>query len=223
MRVPEAKILSDSEVRNFISQNDFESAANYLFNSQMKSWDLMRTNYDNLKHIESKSFWSGSYKLKIQFNPGRIKSTSAEVDEKSIKNRNCFLCLENLPMEQKGILILEKFILLCNPYPILSQHFTIASIIHEPQTILEYFSDYLIISKLLSNNTLIYNGPSCGASAPDHLHFQAGSKQIIPIENDVQQLKNELGITVFENDKISTSFINPGKLPLLFLLPYWCG
>ena len=217
MRIPEVKILSDSKVQNFINQNDFESAANYLFNSQMKSWDLMRTNYDNLRHIESKAFWSGSYKLKIQFNPGRIKSTSAEVDEKSIKNRKCFLCLENLPMEQKGILILEKFVLLCNPYPILSQHFTVASIVHEPQRILEYISDYLLISKLLSNSTLIYNGPSCGASAPDHLHFQAVTKQVIPIENDIQQLKNECGITVFEDDKISTSFINDGIRKIIFI------
>ena len=217
MRIPEVKILSDSKVQNFINQNDFESAANYLFNSQMKSWDLMRTNYDNLRHIESKAFWSGSYKLKIQFNPGRIKSTSAEVDEKSIKNRKCFLCLENLPMEQKGIFILEKFVLLCNPYPILSQHITVASIVHEPQRILEYISDYLLISKLLSNSTLIYNGPSCGASAPDHLHFQAVTKQVIPIENDIQQLKNECGITVFEDDKISTSFINDGFRKIIFI------
>ena len=183
----------------------------------MKSWDLMRTNYDNLKYTETKSFWSDGYKLVVQFNPGRIKSTSAEVDEKSIKSRKCFLCAENLPKEQMGIQILEKFVLLCNPYPILPQHFTIVSVTHEPQRILEYLSDFLLISQLLSNNTLIYNGPSCGASAPDHLHFQAGSKQAIPIENDVQQLKNEWRSYVFEDDTISTSFINDRIRKIIFI------
>ena len=173
MRIPEAKILNDSEVQNFISQNDFESVANYLFDSQINSWELMKTNYESLQNIQTKAFWSDNYKLAVQFNPGRIKSTSAEVDEKSIKKRNCFLCLENLPVEQKGVLILEKFILLCNPYPILPKHFTIASVTHQPQSILKHFSDFLSASELFPNLTLIYNGPACGASAPDHLHFQA--------------------------------------------------
>ena len=217
MKFPKEKILSDAEVQNFINQNNFNLAADYLFHSQIINWNLLQANNNSLQEIQTKSFWSGSYKLVVQFNPGRIKSTSAEVNEKSIKRRKCFLCSENLPEEQMGVPILEKYVLLCNPYPILKKHFTIVSTNHESQSIKAHFNDFLALSELLSNQTLIYNGPDCGASAPDHLHFQAGSKQIIPIENDIQQLKNECGDIVFEDDSIRISFINDEIRKLIFI------
>jgi hypothetical protein len=218
VKLSEEKIFIDPVIQNLIDQNDYASAADHLFESQLKSWPLMETNYDALKNVRTKSFWFDDFKLKIQFNPGRIISTSAIVDENTITNRSCFLCFKNLPEEQKGIILRDNFILLCNPYPIFPKHFTIASLKHEPQRISEYFGEFLELSKLLSPKyALIYNGPACGASAPDHLHFQAGTKQSIPIENDIQQIKNDYGKIVRENESITTSFINDGLRKIIFI------
>jgi hypothetical protein len=214
----EEKIFIDPVIQNLIDQNDYAPAADHLFESQLKSWLLMKTNYDALKNIQTKSFWFDGFKFKVQFSPGRIISTSAIVDNNTISNRPCFLCVKNLPEGQKGIILRDKFILLCNPYPIFQKHFTIASLSHEPQRISEYFGELLELSKLLSPRyTLIYNGPACGASAPDHLHFQAGTKQFIPIENDIQQIKNDFGKMVQENESITTSFINDELRRIIFI------
>jgi len=166
VKFPEEKILSDSQIIDFNNQNDFASAADYLFNSQLKNWRLMKDNYDALKNIQTKAFWFEGFKFNLQYNPERIKSTSALVDEKSITKRSCFLCAENLADDQKGILISDNFILLCNPYPIFPQHFTITALEHKPQMILDHFGEFLVLTKTLSPRyTMIYNGPACGASA----------------------------------------------------------
>jgi len=218
VKLSEEKIFVDPELQILIDQNDYSSAADHLFESQLNRWPLMKTNYYALKNVQTKSFWFDGFKLNIQYNPGRIISTSAIVDEATIANRPCFLCLKNLPEEQKGIILIENFILLCNPYPIFPTHFTIASLTHKPQRISEYFDEFLELSKLLSPKySLIYNGPACGASAPDHLHFQAGTKNMVPIQNDIQQMKNDYGNIVQENEAITTSFINDGLRKLIFI------
>jgi ATP adenylyltransferase/5',5'''-P-1,P-4-tetraphosphate phosphorylase II len=215
---PTQKILSDPDVENFLRQNNFAEAAKYLFNSQMNSWDLLRRNYDSLEFVRVKSFWFDGLKINVQFNPKRITSTAAKVDDESVANRKCFLCIENLPEDQKGILLQDRFILLCNPYPIFPQHFTISSLKHEPQRIDYSFKEILELTKLLSPDfNLVYNGPVCGASAPNHLHFQAGTKFFMPIENDIQQLNNDYGIILKEDDKISISAINDGLRKLIFI------
>ena len=211
-------ILEDFQIENLLNNNNYASAADYLFSSQLNSWSLLKKNYDALRSVQTKSFWFDGFKLKVQFNPERIKSTSAEVDENSVKNRECFLCIENLPDEQKGIKLKGDFILLCNPYPIFQQHFTISSLNHKPQSISESFSEFLVMSRQLSPQyTLVYNGPACGASAPDHLHFQAGTKNFMPIENDIQQLKNDFGQLVQEDEITTTSFINDGFRRLILI------
>ena len=218
MSIFQKKISDDTEIQNLISQNNFAMAADHLFRLQLKNWQLMKSNYDALKNVQVKSFWYDGFKLNIQLNPHRIVSTSAEIDENSIANRPCFLCVENLPEEQKGISIKDKYILLCNPYPILPQHFTIAGLEHKPQEIEKYFSEFLEISMLLSPKySLIYNGPACGASAPDHLHFQAGAKQHIPIEDDIQQLKNDYGKVIREVEDGTITFINDGLRRIIFI------
>ena len=211
-------IFEESVVENCIRQNNFAAATKYFFHSQMNSWSLLKKNYDTLKKVEVKSFWFDGYKINVQFNPERIKSTSAEVDEESVANRKCFLCIENLPEEQKGILLKDKFLLLCNPYPIFPVHFTVSSLNHEPQRIDYHLKELLDLTKLLAPDyTLVYNGPACGASAPDHLHFQTGTKFFMPVENDIQQLKNEYGIAVNEGDEINISVINDGMRRLIFI------
>jgi hypothetical protein len=218
MNLPEQILLNDPSVRYLISQNDYSAAAEFLFHSQIGSWELINKNYDLLKNIQSKSFWFDGFKIKVQFNPERIKSTSAEVDDKSVAERTCFLCIENLPEEQKGIMLLDKFLLLCNPYPIFHQHFTLSSIIHQPQRIEDNFNEMLEISKLLSPGyTLVYNGPACGASAPDHFHFQVGTKFFMPVEDDIQQMKNDYGDIIIEEAKVSLSLIDDGVRRILFI------
>lgn len=218
MRYLLQKILSASAVDLFLQQNNFTAAADYLFKSQMNSWELMNKNYEALIKVQTKDFWFDGFKIKVQFNPERIKSTSAKVDVESVADRKCFLCIENLPEEQKGIPNLDRYFLLCNPYPVFPQHFTISSLEHEPQRISDKFSDLLELAKLLSPSyTLVYNGPECGASAPDHLHFQAGIKLFMPIENDIYQLKNDYSKIVLENETISVSLIDDDLRKLILI------
>jgi hypothetical protein len=211
-------IFESDIVDHLIGEDNYADAAELLFNEQFKEWNLMRENYKALKNVILKSFWFDGFKFKTQFNPERIKSTSADVGKETLNKRSCFLCAGNLPSEQKGILILDEYILLCNPYPIFPQHFTVSFLQHKPQSVKENIKDFLKIAKLLSKKyTLIYNGPDCGASAPDHLHFQAGTKLFMPLENDINQLKNDSGKILFENEKITLSFIDDGLRTIVFI------
>ncbi len=214
----ENTILKNEQVEGFIKENLFSEAAELLFTTQFNEWELMRENYNSLNEVREKSFWFDGYKLKVKFNPRRIKSTSADVRDEAIKSRKCFLCVENLPPEQKGILIIDNYLLLCNPYPIFSQHFTVSLLKHEPQRIYKNIIDFLEITRLLSDKySLIYNGPECGASAPDHLHYQALTKNFMPIENDIHQIKNDFGNIIFDEEQKTVTSIDDGLRRFLFL------
>ena len=211
MNIDSQKLFSNRVIESFIDQGDYSNAAKLLLDSQKTRWELLSSNYEEINNVQVKSFWYDGYKIKVQFNPKRIKSTVADVDDKSIAERTCFLCVENLPEEQMGIILLDKFLLLCNPYPILPRHFTISSFDHQPQRIENYFNDMLEMSKQLSSNfTLLYNGPACGASAPDHFHFQAGTKLYMPIEDDIQQMKNDFGNVIINDEERILSLIDDG-------------
>lgn len=202
---------TNKQILTFLNENDYANAAKLLLQTQINEWDKLNDGYKNLSSLKTKYFRFDSYKIKIQFNEGRIYSTSAKVDVDSIKNRSCFLCEKNLPEEQKGIKLLENYLLLCNPYPVFPEHFTIVTANHKPQEISSSFSDFIMLSKLLSDKyTVIYNGPQCGASAPDHLHFQAGTKYFMPIENDFHSIKNEFGDTVLNNEKLTITAADDG-------------
>jgi hypothetical protein len=211
-------VLKNKQIDELIDANFFPEAADLLFNFQFNQWQQMQENYTALKNVKEKSFWFDGFKFKVQFNPKRIKSTSADVSDETINNRPCFLCLENLPAEQKGILLNNDYIILCNPYPIFPQHFTVSLLKHKPQSIEKSIWDFLEITvKLSKKYTLIYNGPECGASAPDHLHFQAFTKNLMPIENDIYQLKNDFGKTIFDSEETSVSSINDGMRAIIFI------
>ncbi len=165
-----------------------EGGARDLFSSQLINWELARINYEGLKTVKTKSFSFGDFDVKVQFNPARIISSGAKVDAKTISERKCFLCLENLPAEQEGIDV-GNYTVLVNPFPIFPEHFTIPHKQHIAQQILPYFADMLELAQMLSEYVVFYNGPKCGASAPDHLHFQAGTKDFLPLINDFKRLK----------------------------------
>ena len=207
----ESRIITNENVRALLKVEDYVNAAKQMLRLQREDWSQLDSGYKKLTSVKTKSFWFDGFKIGLQFNQGRLKSTSAKVDTETIQNRKCFLCDENLPIQQKGINILKDYLLLCNPYPVFPDHFTIASIIHKPQEILSSFNDLIKISKILSGGySLIYNGPRCGASAPDHLHFQAGTKQFMPIENDFHSLKNEFGEFIFEDEIGTIAVIDDG-------------
>lgn len=204
------KVLTeDPIIKNYVEQNNFSDALKRLFEIQKKQWPMLNNGFKSLETVKSKSFQFEGFKIKAQFNAGRMTSTSAKVDSKSIRERKCFLCEENLPEEQKGILYNDNYIILCNPFPIFPTHFTLTYKEHKPQRILDTFSDMLDLSKDISKYySVIYNGPRCGASAPDHLHFQAGNKYFMPIDDEFHQIKNEYGKEIFEDDNLSVFAID---------------
>ncbi len=161
-----------------------QDEVNKLLESQIQTWSLAANNYKGLEKVKTKTLnLPGGSSVKIQFNPERIRSTSAKVDKTSIEERPCFLCDKNRPKEQNGIKF-GDFNILVNPFPIFPKHLTIVHDEHRKQEIKSFFKSMLDLSKTLPYYTVFYNGPKCGASAPDHFHFQAGNKGFLPIEKD---------------------------------------
>ncbi len=211
LRPAQTRLIKDDEINRLANNDEFAEASERLMQLQLNEWKQLAEGYKSLADVKTKEFLFDGFRIKLQFNPERIKSTSADVDDESIKNRECFLCEKNLPPEQKGILLLEDYLILCNPYPVFPQHFTIAAVRHRPQEILSSFNDLILISKYLSKKyTVIYNGPKCGASAPDHLHFQAGTKQFMPVENEFHSLINEHGELLVVDESLTVAIVNDG-------------
>ncbi len=154
-----------------------------LILDQKQSWRDFADGYDALRAVKTRNIVCDGFSVTLQFNPRRITSTSARVDERSLLSRKCFLCIENLPEDQRGVLYQDNFLILCNPAPIFDRHFTISNVTHCEQSI-EAFPGILfdLARELSPFYTMFYNGPKCGASAPDHMHFQAGPTNVLPIE-----------------------------------------
>ncbi|NEW85632.1 MAG: DUF4922 domain-containing protein, partial [Mariniphaga sp.] len=167
---------------------DFSNQARELIREQIGEWDLATKNYASLKKVKVKKFDYGDYHIDVQFNPERIVSSAAKVDAKSIEARPCFLCEKNLPPQQRGLSFKNEYIVLVNPFPIFPEHLTIPNISHTDQRISGNFGSMLDLAAGLDDFVLFYNGPKCGASAPDHLHFQAGIKGFLPIETDFSNI-----------------------------------
>ena len=156
----------------------------HLLTGQLASWETARNNYAALSGVRVKELNVNGIPYKVQFNPARIVSSGAKVDAKSILERKCFLCPANLPPVQKGIPFGGHYNILVNPFPIFPRHLTVPELAHTPQRIATRFTDMLELAEALTDYTIFYNGPKCGASAPDHAHFQAGNKGFMPIEKD---------------------------------------
>ncbi len=155
-----------------------------LLAAQKKDWPDLRKNCLSLEKRLVRELSSGESALRVECNPGRITSTSANTDARSVSGRPCFLCLDNLPSAQKGILYRGEYLVLCNPFPIFESHFTVANLEHTPQNFEGSLEAFLsLLADLGPRFTIFYNGPECGASAPDHLHFQACPSGVIPVES----------------------------------------
>ena len=167
-----------------VDNMEFSNKAKELIRDQKNDWDLARKNYEGLKKVKVKTFGFNHYKIDVQFNPERIVSSAAKVDTKSIEARPCFLCQKNLPPQQRGLIFNTDYMVLVNPFPIFTEHLTIPTLVHTDQLIFGNFKSMLDLAEQLNDFVIFYNGPKCGASAPDHLHFQAGNKGFLPIERD---------------------------------------
>lgn len=154
-----------------------------LFEEQLAEWPLAAANYKALDNVELKELELSGMPIKAQFNPARAVSSSAKVDAASVKARKCFLCGENRPAEQRGIIWQDKYVILVNPYPIFRQHLTIPDLTHTDQRIDGRIADMMRLAYEIEGYTVFYNGPHCGASAPDHMHFQAGSNGLMTIKD----------------------------------------
>ena len=163
-----------------------------FFDRQLQTWDAASQRFRDLNDVQVRELAVESLTLKVQWNPARIGSTGAKIDAKSIAGRPCFLCAKNRPKEQMTRLIDGKYELLVNPFPILPVHFTLPTQKHQPQRILPMYGEMLRLAQRNSDLTLLYNGPRCGASAPDHAHLQAVSSGHLPLQHAWQRLCRNL-------------------------------
>lgn len=197
--------LTGKKVEN---KMNYQEQLNKLFEIQRKEWDLLRRNLEGLESAKIREFSFEDYLIKVQFNHKRIISSSAKVDKDSINKRECFLCESNRPLEQKRVLYRDKYEFLCNPFPIFRKHFTISSLKHSPQKIKGYFTDFLQISRDLPELIVFYNAPACGASAPDHLHFQAGNYGLMPVTEEIEKLKKKYGKKIINKEDVEITAVD---------------
>jgi len=198
------KEISREDLAPFIVKDRMDYVVKALLLQQKSTWHTLKVNYDELKETQIKIFEFNGFIIKAQFNKKRIASASAKVDRASISKRACFLCKNNLPSLQKGINFDDKYLILANPFPIFDEHFTIASVTHQPQRIFKRFTDLLLLTKELGESyTLFYNGPASGASAPDHLHFQAGNLGFLPLDSEKDNLIGKNILPLIEKDNLN--------------------
>ncbi len=184
------RILSIDEINNYLEENDavkLSAQVEALIEHQKANWPQLKEGYEALSQIETKRINIDDSTIIVQHNAKRVRSTAAPVDKTSIAARPCFLCAENLPVEEKGIYYDEEYVILCNPFPVLDKHLVIAHKEHIEQKIEGRVEDLLALAFDLGDEYFVlYNGPECGASAPDHLHFQALSRAVLPIEETLK-------------------------------------
>ncbi len=194
-----------------------DSPLQRFFNRQLEKWDDARNRYHELRNVRTRELAMGASSIQVQWNPARMVSTGASIDKKAIAERPCFLCEANRPKEQTKKSVDSHFDLLVNPYPILPTHFTIPSVKHEPQRIRDIYGE---IHKLLDEYPelmVFYNGPKCGASAPDHAHLQAGTSGRLPLQMSWQRLSRDLTPLISLNDDESISLIDEYPCPALLI------
>lgn len=185
-----------------LAKADWSERIELMYEHQLETWKMAHTHYGQFESVVSRTILFDDFKFDLQYNPARARSTCADLSKKTIENRKCFLCPQNLPPEQKGFLLLDRYLLLVNPFPIFKRHLTISAINHTPQTIIGKLADMLEIARELSGFTVFYNGPRCGASAPDHFHFQAVPFGSMPVDNEIDKLSPVKGKIYVDEDTL---------------------
>ncbi len=152
-----------------------------LFADQRARWPALRAGEAALAGLRTRVLHDDGAWVVAQANPARRGSTQARVEPQAIAARPCFLCPENLPPEERG-LPFGELVLLPNPFPVLPRHCTVPARAHAPQRLAGRLESMLALAQALGPElTVFYNGPRCGASAPDHAHFQVVSARAVPL------------------------------------------
>ena len=202
-RLRTMEVLARQNIHNGKDNSD-DSSLQRFFNRQLETWDDARQHFRDLQNVKTRDLSVGENTIRLQFNPARMVSTGAKIDQASLKKRRCFLCAENRPEQQIEVHIDNDFTLLVNPFPILPTHFTIPKNQHTPQSIRENIGEMYKVLTDYPELMVFYNGPKCGASAPDHMHLQAGSSGILPLQNEWQRLsRNLMEVAAYDDATIS--------------------
>ena len=176
--------MKTDTIHNFVTQ-------------QLSTWSLAASNFEALGHVHVREIPVNGLMIRLQFNPARMISSAAKLTKEDIARRRCFLCEENRPDVQENIPFKapggHEYHILVNPYPIFPDHLVIAKTTHKEQAIAGRYSDMLALAHELEGYTIFYNGPHCGASAPDHHHFQAAPRRLMPLEIDVENQRRTAG------------------------------
>ena len=201
IKARQAKNSSPSTIHHPLSPLD------RYFDRQLQLWPETRTRYRELSHVETRELNVGTSTFEVQFNPARIVSTGATISKEAVKARPCFLCKAQRPQEQLTKVQDSDYELLVNPYPILPMHFTIPRRRHQPQQIRGMYGEMIQLLKRYPDLMVFYNGPLCGASAPDHAHLQAGTSGVLPLQKEWQRLSRNLTEVARRNEDASISVI----------------
>ncbi|MBI1766421.1 MAG: DUF4922 domain-containing protein [Acidobacteria bacterium] len=185
------RILSQVELEPYAAAplaGNWPAQVNALLAQQQQTWPQLREATDGLQQVEYRRFNIKGAEVLAQFNPKRLVSTAAKVDAASIQARPCFLCVGNLPEEERGLPFGDDFVVLCNPFPVLPKHLVVTARQHTPQAVAASFGSLLDVTRALGADFFtLYNGPKCGASAPDHLHFQAAEATRLPLWRELER------------------------------------
>ena len=192
-----------------------QDQVNELFEQQLSVWEMARNNFEGLKTVQIREFDFDGFAVKVQFNPARMVSSGAKVDAKTIAQRKCFLCAANRPEVQRGI-EWRDYDILINPFPIFTRHLTIPRREHVDQQLVPYISDMFDLARELPDFVVFYNGPKCGASAPDHMHFQAGNADFLPLVGDYFNLKQAGRIEKVENVEGAETYLLKDYLRVVY-------
>ena len=174
---------------NKSSSGNLAPVLNAFIKQQIASWPELKTALQNLDEQIIKPVFLSELQVQLHHTPHRIKSSASKVDKKSISERPCFLCTDNLYEKQLAMTYHENWLILNNPFPIFKDHLVVSHKAHLLQDIKDALPAMInFVQDTDFSFSAFYNGPACGASAPDHLHFQACKKNDLPIIGQLKKI-----------------------------------
>ena len=209
-RLRTIEIMARKQVAAGKDNKENDDSLQRFFNRQLELWDDARQHYRELNDVETRQMHHSNHGVPVivQWNPARMVSTGAKVDKATVSKRPCFLCQDNRPKEQIVKSFDSKLDILVNPFPILNTHFTITAKKHQPQQISGFFYEIHRLLEQYPQLTVFYNGSRCGASAPDHMHLQAGTPALLPLQTSWPRLSRDMDSLVKLNDNEGIFYVN---------------
>lgn len=161
---------------------------NSLIDTWAEEWPLLKENRACFRRARKETIAKSAEgtiftKILLQY---RKASLTADLGAIEKGERACFLCDSARPKEQKHLKF-KDYKILANPYPASELHFTVVNDAHIPQSLKGRVGDMLELADRYRDMCVFYNGPKCGASAPDHQHFQ------MILSDDVMNIMSQSG------------------------------